>query len=77
MIAFIDSAPEIEPHGDVFLITATSGGEEVKLMLTFNSVGILASRCRQVLIERAEERRAAAAKLVPFPKPKKQKSRRV
>lgn len=66
MITFIDAA-DIEPHGDVFLITATSGGEEVKLMLTFNSVGMLAARCRQVLIDRAEERRAAAGKLVPFP----------
>ena len=68
MIAFIDNAPEVEPYGDVFLITATSGGEEIKLMLTFKSVGILACRCNQALHERAEANRKAAGKLVLFPR---------
>ena len=74
MITFIDTA-DIEPHGDVFLITATSGGEEIKLMLTFKSVGMLGSRCFQALNERAAERREAASKLVPFPKQPKRRAK--
>lgn len=75
MITFID-APEVEPHGDVFLITATSGGEEIKLMLTFKSVGILACRCSQALRERAEANRDAASKLVLFPQQPKGRAKR-
>lgn len=75
MITFID-APEVEPHGDVFLITATSGGEEVKLMLTFKSVGILACRCSQALRERAEANREAASKIVAFPQKPKGRAKR-
>lgn len=41
MIGFVDTAPEIKPHGGGFLVTFTSGDEEASYFLTLHALSAL------------------------------------
>lgn len=50
MIAFIDAGPEAKPHHGQILVTATSGGEKVQLLLTRHVANLLSYRVSAAVV---------------------------
>jgi hypothetical protein len=65
MIAYIDAAPTIEPHGGGFLVTFKSGDRETAFMVTLHAMSALCG------IGMAKVKQAQAAQFQPTPFPKK------
>lgn len=67
MIAYIDTAPEIEPHHGAFLVTFTSGGESIKVMLTLHALKHMEVRCNKATAQAFTSNREREP--IPFRKP--------
>lgn len=64
MIAFVDSAPQLEAHGDGFLVSVKSGDSETKFLLTLHALSGL-SRIGALLVKEAHAK-AAVFEPTPF-----------
>jgi hypothetical protein len=64
MIAYIDAAPTIEPHGGGFLVTFRSGDSETAFMLTLHAMSALCGTG----LAKVKQAQAAQFELSPFPK---------
>ena len=74
MIAFCNTKPTVEPHGDGFLLTVASGEGKVQIMLTRHAAVMLKAR-----LESADARAAIkemGAEVVSFRSAKAAKRRR-
>jgi hypothetical protein len=70
--AYVEAWPKIEPHNGLFLVTVTSGGEEITLMLTrFALNGLMVGGGRALA-----EATVAEAEFAPIPFPKRRKGRK-
>ena len=64
MIAYVDAPPNIEPHGDGFVLTLKSGDSETKFMLTLHALTGLSAR--SALEVKAAQAQAVLMEPTPF-----------
>jgi hypothetical protein len=70
MIAFVETSPMIDLHGEHFLVTVKSGTDEIKLMLTARAFFGLKNEWHGAYAKRQIAEMEAKEKVVDFPKPK-------
>jgi hypothetical protein len=73
VIGYVDKPPLIEPHGDGFILTVSSGSTETRFMLTLHAMtGLCGAGMLRVKEAQAKAAAFAMCEVEPF-KPKRGK----
>jgi hypothetical protein len=75
MIAYVETAPIIELHGEHFLMSVDSGGDKVQFLLTARAFFMLKNYCAEAYAKRCIAEMEAREKVVKFSRKAKQGKR--